>query len=169
MQDIDEIVRSVTASAQRTLVQLQKIDRSKGDLAALWAMKTGAAGCQPLDFNKPLNLIEQLNQTFTYIATARAAKILLLRHSRSVPLTLNLGPVRGSDIESDYDGGLAAEVFAAVNPENNDKLKSDIRKVSNMQARFKYVFFMCPGYKESRLENLEAESGVQVWSVGAEL
>ena len=44
-------------------------------LHALWALKVQKTGCNPLDAESPLNLIEQLNQTFTYLASAKEALI----------------------------------------------------------------------------------------------
>jgi len=132
-------------------------------------MKSETVGCDPLDSETPLNLIEQLNQTFTYVASAKAAKILLEHHPDLAPFTLNLGTTSGIDIESDKGGGLAVEVFAAVNISNNRKLAKDCEKVSLTTAHYKYVFVMCPGYEAGRQRQLEKHSNVEVWSVGASL
>lgn len=121
-----------------------------------------------LNSDAPLNLIEQLNQTFTYLATAKALRLLLQLDPTLAPFTVNLGTTAGSDIESARHGGLAAEVFAAVNTSNNRKLAKDLAKVARTNAHIKYVFFMCPGYEEGRQPKLERE-GVQVWSVGQSL
>ena len=129
-------------------------------------MKIASVGCDPLDANSPLNLIEQLNQTFTYIASVRAAKILFAHHPEAAPFTLNLGNVAGFDIESKRNGGVAAEVFAAVNPSNNQKLAKDLKKMGTSSAQHRYVFFMCPGYLEGHQKKLEKVPGVKVWSVG---
>jgi hypothetical protein len=168
-EDIDNLVASVTQSTSRALIQVSQLCLGNQGLKALWSMKVHPVGCDPLDSEAPLNLIEQLNQTFTYIASARAAKALLSLHPTLAPFTMNLGTSPGSDIESDRGGGLAAEVFAAVNTSNNRKLARDLEKVGRTQAHFKYVFFMCPGYDEGRQQNLERQSGVVVWSVVAKL
>lgn len=162
--ELDALVHSVTASATKALAQISTL--GPDGLRTLWSMKFDPIGCDPLDSESPLNLIEQLNQSFTYIASARATKILIARHPELVPFTLNLGTVGGSDIESKEGDGVAAEVFAAVNPSNNRKLARDIAKVAATTARFKYVFFMCPGYDEGH-QNRRSHSGVEVWSVGA--
>lgn len=169
IEEVDNLVASVTQSASKALVQVSKLGLGNEGLKALWSMKVHPVGCDPLDSETPLNLIEQLNQTFTYIASARAAKVLLSLHPSLAPFTMNLGTSPGSDIESNSGGGLAAEVFAAVNTSNNRKLVRDLEKVGRTQAHFKYVFFMCPGYDEGRQQSLERQSGVVVWSVGAEL
>ena len=65
-----------------------------------------------------------------------------------MPLILNLGTSKGLDIESPQCDGIGAEVFAAVNPNNNNKLKNDCEKISARSGiTHKYVFFMCPGYR----------------------
>jgi len=83
--------------------------------------------------------MEQINQTFTYLASAKALKAVMMQHPTLGPFTLNLGTASGSDIESG-DGVLAAEVFAAVNTSNNQKLARDIQKVQQTTATYKYVF-----------------------------
>jgi hypothetical protein len=162
--DVDQLVELVTQSAERALIQIAKAGAGAQGLQALWSMKFQPIGCDPLDADAPLNLIEQLNQTFTYLASARALKLLIGLHPELAPFTANLGTSPGSDIESSCGEGLAAEAFAAVNTSNNRKLARDIEKVSKTSARYKYVFFMCPGYEEGRHHKLERD-GIQVWSV----
>lgn len=137
-------------------------------LRSLWEMKFHPIGYDPLDADRPPNIIEQLNQTFTYIASARAARLLLELHPELGPFTLNLGTAKGSDIEASDPARLAGEVFAAVNTANNRKLKKDLDKVLKTGADLMYVFFMCPGISYGRQEKLES-SGVQVWSLGDQL
>lgn len=162
--DADEIEMLAKASASRALSQISALASSDA-LSVLWEMKTGALGCDPLDAEAPLNLIEQLNQTFTYIASARAAKILLARHPELAPFQLDLGTSPGPDIESRTGRGVSAEVFAAVTPANNRKLHRDIQKVLATDAAWKYAFFMCPGYDEGPQPHL-GRNGVTVWSLG---
>lgn len=166
-EDAEQLIASVTASANRSLAQLAQL--GSDGLQALWSMKFRPVGCDPLDSESPLNLIEQINQSFTYIASAKAARLLIAAHPGLLPLTLNLGTSPGSDIESLESPGLAAEVFAAVNTSNNRKLAKDIVKVGKCAAAFRYVFFMCPGYAQGRQAQLEPGTGVQVWSVGESL
>lgn len=167
-EDVEQLVDAVTRSAEHALAELARSSAANHALQALWSMKFKPVGCDPLNSESPLNLIEQINQTFTYLASARAVKLLLDRHPALAPFTVNLGTSPGSDIESSC-GTLAAEVFAAVNTSNNQKLARDRVKVSQASAQFKYVFFMCPGYPPGRQQKLEREIGVEVWSVGGEL
>lgn len=166
-EDVDDLIAAVTRSADAALAKLSQLGGGSEGLRTLWALKVSPVGCDPLAAEVPLNLIEQLNQTFTYLASARAVKLLLSLHPDLAPFTVNLGTSSGSDIESAKAGGLAAEVFAAVNTSNNRKLAKDLAKVGRTEARLKYVFFMCPGYGEGRQLQLEGGGGgVQVWSVG---
>ena len=117
----------------------------QGDaLDVLRAVKFEKIGHDPLDPNRPLNLIEQVNQTFTALVSVRAVEYLFDHHPEAAPFRLNLGTAPGYDIES-LDGSLAAEVFAATRPDSNNKLKNDIKKVKKSSARHLYVFFHCPG------------------------
>jgi hypothetical protein len=167
--EANQLVAAVTRSADRALMQLSQLSSGAEGLRALWSMKFQPVGCDPMDSEVPLNLIEQINQTFTYLASARAVKLLLALHPELAPFTLNLGTSPGSDIESYSDGGLAAEVFAAVNTSNNRKLAKDLSKVGRTLAQHKYVFFMCPGYEEGRQPQLEGSAEVEVWSLKGSL
>jgi hypothetical protein len=165
--DADLIIDAASSSADKALAQLRSLPSEAEGLKALWSMKVQRTGCDPLNSEVPLNLIEQLNQTFTYIASARAAKLLLSLHPESAPFTLSLGTASGHDIQSDRGEGVAAEVFAAVSTASNRKLVKDTERIRRSSARFKYVFFMCPGYVEGRQRQLEKHPDVEIWSVGA--
>jgi hypothetical protein len=131
---------AIAASASATASSLAQSLKSGDGLAFLRRAKFLKSGCDPLESERPLNLIEQINQSFTYLVSIRAAEFLLDRHPDHAPFTLNLGAISGSDIIS-ADGRIAAEVFAATSPESNNKLKKDIQKVRATSAETKYVFF----------------------------
>lgn len=165
-EEASELEQAVARSAQRALARIIELHDPLDAIQTLWQMKFRPVGFDPLDYERPLNIIEQLNQTFTYMASARAVKLLLDLHPDLAPFRLNLGTAGGSDIESSMPGALAAEVFAAVNTSNNQKLNKDILRVGKTEALHKYVFFMCPGYSTGRQKNLERQPHIQVWSVG---
>jgi hypothetical protein len=101
-------------------------------------------GQDPLE-ERPLNFIEQLNQTFTYLTSFKATEYLIKAHAQSAPFILNLGTSPGYDIVS-KDGLVIAEVFAATSPFSNDKLKKDcIRVADSIKAIHRYVFYYSPG------------------------
>jgi hypothetical protein len=122
-------------------------------------MKFNQIGYDPLDSSIKLNLIEQLNQTFTYMASFLAAKYIFEHHKSVGKIHLNLGTESGSDLESS-DGSIVGEVFATTNIQNNGKLMKDIERVKAVQqAKHRYVFFIAPeiaegpySYKSTRID-----------------
>jgi hypothetical protein len=132
-------------------------------------MKFHKIGCDPINANRQLNLVEQVHQTFTYLATFRSVELLFTLHPNLAPFTVNLGTKAGWDIESNRKNELVGEVFATVNPKNNRKLRNDIEKVAESSAHHKYVFFMCPNCQTGRKQHLETMENVQVWSVRSSL
>lgn len=167
-EDIDKYIDDLRASAEEAQLKLAEISEHETPLEFLYKIKFEKIGCDPFDPQRPLNLIEQVNQTFTCLASFKAAKMLFSWHSGLTSLRMNLGTKSGTDIESDYNGGISAEVFAAVSPASNNKLKKDIEKVSKSQARHKYVFFMCPSCEEGPHLKCKAPKGIIVWSLGNE-
>jgi predicted RNA-binding Zn-ribbon protein involved in translation (DUF1610 family) len=166
--DIDAYLEDLRDSAEEAQMKLAEISDYAAPLEFLYRIKFETIGCDPFSSQRPLNLIEQVNQTFTYLASFKAAKLLFTWHPGLIDLKLNLGTSSGTDIESDYDGGISAEVFAATSPASNDKLKKDIEKVSKSHARHKYVFFMCPNCDEGQYLKCKAPTGIRVWSLGNE-
>ena len=156
-------------SAEQTLIQIAELTGTEGPLSFLFQLKFESVGCDPLNPSRPLNLIEQLNQTFTYLASFNGAAFLFDRHPEVKRLTLNLGTAAGYDIETPEGGGIAAEVFAAVKPQNNGKLAADIAKVSTAEAQHRYVLFMSPECDEGPHRSARKTSGVIVWSLGCDL
>jgi hypothetical protein len=114
-----------------------------------------------------LNLVEQINQTWTYLVALAAAKQLLTLHPEAGGYRLAPGAHAANplDIMSGVDGLVGAETFAAVDPRNNDKLAIDLTKMAARSDRHRYIFFMSPKFPGAqRLPQFERD-GVQVWSV----
>ena len=163
---IQSRIQALRESAAATQSALQEALREPDGLTALARMKFEQIGHDPLDSSRRLNLIEQLNQTFTYLAAFKAADYLFYKHTRVTVLTLNLGNVSGWDIETLEDDGVVAEVFAAVTPANNQKLREDIKKVRAAAHKHRYVLFMSPGHREGPVSHQLAGNDVSVWSLG---
>ncbi len=168
ISDIDAYLEDLRASAEEAQMKLAEISDYAAPLEFLYRIKFDGIGCDPFNAQRPLNLIEQVNQTFTYLASFKAAKLLFTWHPGLTGLNLNLGTSSGTDIESEYDGGISAEVFAATAPSSNDKLKKDIEKISKSEAKHKYVFFMCPNCNEGEYSKCKAPKEIKVWSLGNE-
>lgn len=163
-EELDAIEAQVLNAASRTVEALKRLLGEKQPLRAFAEMKFQMAGFHPTA-DRPLNLIEQINQTFTYLASLRATRWLLQRHPASAPFRLNLGTAGGTDVES-VDGSIAAETFAAVNPRNNSKLDLDIQKVSRTSAAHKYVSYICATHPMSEPQPSSKRDGVKVVSLG---
>jgi hypothetical protein len=141
--DLDRLEAVLTASAETAVGALKSLLNSTPALDALALLKFSETGRDPLDPARALNMVEQLNQSFTYLASITAARWLLTRHPDCAPLILNLGTTPGPDIESKC-GQFVAETFAATHPNSNDKLRQDIAKVRASSAPHRFVFFLSP-------------------------
>jgi len=86
--------------------------------------------------------IEQLNQTFTILASLSGVEILLKKHP-TLSFMLNPGAKSGTDIYS-CDESIVAEVFTAVDPMNNKKLEKDADRLEKTEADFRHLFYHTP-------------------------
>ncbi len=143
-KNLSSLIEQLEASAVKTQSSIKKLATRKDAMSFLFECKFNQSGFNPLDSSIKLNLIEQLNQTFTYLASFKGAEYIFSKHKMVKSLTLNLGTASGTDIETTDDGGVVAEVFASVNPSNNQKLKNDINRISMIDAKHRYVFFISP-------------------------
>lgn len=162
--DVDRylgLVRDAAATIQKWMAT------QNGDaLHLLRRMKFEVGGIHPI-LGHPLNVIEQINQTWTFVVALCAARHLLEMHPDAGGFVLAPGAhaLIDLDIMSQTPGLVGGETFVAVDPANNDKLKTDMRKLAARTERHRYLFFMSPrfpGFK--RLPQFE-QTGVQVWSV----
>lgn len=162
--DISRLMAAVRASAMRAQAW---IAAQQGDpLDLLRKMKFEPVGFHPLE-DRPLNLIEQINQTWTFAVALEAARQLIKLHPEMPGWHLAPGAHAALelDIMSEEPGYAGAETFAAVTPKNNGKLAGDLAKLATRPERFRYAFFMSPLFPgNKRLPQFERD-GVQVWSV----
>ena len=159
----------ILAAAEDSHIRVCEVAENTESIEFLYRVKFEELGCDPIDANRNLNFIEQVNQTFTYIASLKAAEYIFDNHPSLESLTLKLGTQSGWDIETDEIGGIVAEVFAAVHPKNNRKLAKDITKVKGADAKYRYVFFMCPGFNPGNYHQNTKIPGIEVISLGEEL
>lgn len=162
--DVDRYMDQLRGSAERAQ---QWLAAQSGDpLDLLRRIKFESIGCHPIE-DRPLNFIEQINQTWTFAVALAAARQLLNLHPDVGGFRLAPGAHASIplDIMSETDGQVGAETFAAVKLRNNSKLQGDLAKMALRSETHRYVFFMSPEYpKAERLPQLE-RNGVQVWSV----
>lgn len=133
----------IMENTESTTTRLNELLENKMGIDLFHEIRFLEVGQDPLE-SRPLNLVEQLNQTFTYLTSLMAAEYLLKTHPEHAPYILNLGTSPGYDVISE-DEVVIAETFAATSPISNDKLKKDCIKVSaRTGALHKYVFYYSP-------------------------
>jgi len=166
VNDADRLMDAVRKSAGQVHDWITDTAQIGDPMAMLKRMKFDPVGFHPIEGHK-LNLVEQINQTWTYTVAIAAARQLLLLHPEVDGFRLAPGAHASQplDIMSVADGLVGAETFAAVHPSNNGKLQVDLAKLAGRPEVHRYVFFMSPAYPgNERLPKLERD-GVQVWSV----
>ena len=173
IQDVSEIesLRSrISEAAEHTARALAQLPTAGlSGIEILRQMKFTKMAWHPIVKERPLNLVEQINQTWTILVTLNALPFLFDRHKDAGGFRLSLGAMAGTDIESVVPGLVAAETFAAVHPLNNRKLTKDMEKLARTcpLAKARYVFFGAPGFKHERQVKLEAgrAEGIEVWAI----
>lgn len=162
--DADRLMDQVRASAARVH---DWIAAQGGDpLALMRRMKFDPVGFHPIE-HRPLNLVEQINQTWTYAVAIAAARQLLLLHPEAGGFRLAPGAHASLDLDimSTAEGLVGAETFAAVTPRNNGKLAGDLAKLAARPETHRYVFFMSPLFPGNARRPQFERNGVQVWSI----
>lgn len=149
-----ELAKDALSAASGTLRPLDLLEKLKFSSAGHHLFKPGQ-----------LNLIEQVNQTFTALATFRAVEVLFELHPDSPGFRLHLCATAGRDIESLRVGDVEAEVFAAITPKHNRKLRKELVRMAAALAVSRYVFFDCPGSIVGRHPQLEESGEIEVWAV----
>lgn len=163
-EEADELMAAVEASAARAC---DWISAQTGDpFDMLRRIKFEPIGFHPIE-DRPLNFIEQINQTWTFAVAIAAAKQLLLLHPAVGGFHLAPGAHASLDLDvmsvEPYEVG--AETFAAVSPSNNGKLAADLAKLGQRPERHRYVFFMSPLFPGNRRRPQFERDGVEVWSI----
>jgi hypothetical protein len=104
--------------------------------------------------------MQQVHQTFAFLAAIRGVEQLLRWHPDHAPFRVDVSAGAGPNIVS-ADGQVVAETLAIISPVNNNKLKSDVERMRASTARHRYVFY----YAEQGDEVVEARD-VGVVAVG---
>jgi hypothetical protein len=167
--------KSLEAIAKKTAKKLASLFNKTHGMKMLGLLKFEEIGNDPLIANSPLNFVEQLNQTFTYLASIRASRHIFDTEQRVKKITMHLGSSKGSDLVMKNGIGKTlglAEVFAAVDHTNNGKLKKDIEKVDRDAKRegvsIKRVYFISPKEKEFVIKDtdqrMKKSRGGELWT-----
>jgi len=162
--DLHRLERQLKRSTRQSLQLLSCLlaDHTRGNpIKVLSLFKFTELGFDPLVHGRRLNFIEQVNQAFTVYASLKAASHLFAT-SEAETIKMNVGPHKGFDIEVfDYATNAmgVAEVFAAVDPRNNQKLKKDVERVRQSNLRLRRVYFLSPMEKDFTFEKLDFVDG----------
>jgi hypothetical protein len=165
--EVEPLITRVRAAADLTAQRLKDLSNEADDgLTVLRRLKFSAFGRHPLE-DRDINLIEQVNQTWTYLVSLRALPFLFGRHPEAGGFRLYAGTEGGTDILSLVPHAVAAEGFAAVHPRSNRKLANDLEKLARdcPEARARYVFFAAPNFRHERQILLEKLPGIEVWGI----
>ena len=164
IEDADLHMSAIRGSAARVHDWITAQD---GDpLVMLRRMKFEPVGFHPIE-GHALNMVEQINQTWTFAVAIAAARQLLTLHPEAGGFRLAPGAHASQplDIMSEVDGLVGAETFAAVHPNNNAKMANDLDKLAGRPEPYRYVFFMSPAYACNARQPGFEKNGIQVWSI----
>lgn len=162
--DAERLMDLIRASAARAQAQVASLSGDPLDM--LRRMKFDQIGYHPIE-DRPLNLVEQINQTWSMAVAIEAAKKLLELHPEADGFRLAPGAHASLelDIMSVEPGLVGAETFAAVHPRNNRKLPADLAKLKSRPERYRYVFFLSPIFPRTERQARFEVPGVEVWSL----
>jgi hypothetical protein len=132
VQTTEDVDRHLALVAQAAAGVRAWVAAQTGDpLNMLRRMKFDPIGWHPIE-GHALNLVEQINQTWTYTVALAAARQLLTLHPEAGGYRLAPGAhaAQPLDIMSEAGGLVGAETFASVRPANNRKLANDLDKLA---------------------------------------
>lgn len=145
---------SVLHNAEKSIEVLKKRADDLPGMQFFAEIKFGKTGRDPLT-GCELNLIEQINQTYSDIVALSAVQDLLTQYPGKA-FEMHLGPIAGYDIQS-TDGEVIAECFAATSVNSNDKMNKDCCKLLRAQAVYKHLYFCTYRDSENVLQNKYAK------------
>jgi len=157
-EEVAKLRESLASSAEKARSALRSL---VDDPDLLLRLKFERLGCDPFNVDHAENICEQVDQWATHQVALDALEDLMERHPGKKWRLAPGATGSGHDIQS-VDDEVAAEVFAAVRPDNNQKLRKDTEKVAKFRGQFKYVYFRSPAARATRT----VEGGVTVASLG---
>src|SRR4051794_17433147 len=98
VQTVEEVDEWVARIEKSTAIAMSNLAEAGSHIEALRKIKFEPIGRHPVE-DRPLNLIEQVNQTFTYLVALQATRWLITRHPDA--LGFHLAP--GADMARPLD------------------------------------------------------------------
>lgn len=152
IEELNQYKEQIKTNADLSIMKLKKLLETNDSFNILHQLKFEKSGYEPL-FGYELNLIEQLNQMFTYIVSLKGVELLLKEHPGE-EFVVNFGTQNGYDIMT-LDGKIICECFASTNPLSNRKIIKDLERLQdNKNAEYKYEFFYSLEANATTLDNL---------------
>jgi hypothetical protein len=133
----------VLVAARKTSAALARLLTECHGIDLIHELKFREVAFSPFQSAESYNLIELVNQSFTALVSLAGTRRILRDHPSALPIQLNLGPVGGHDIWCEARG-IVAECFAAVTPDNNNKLQAEVDRLRQATQQHKYLFFYSP-------------------------
>ena len=146
--------KKIIENIDKANLSIKKINESTKGFEFIRQIKFEKSSLDTL-FDEPINFIEQINQTCTYLVCLAAVEILLSEHPQH-RFIVNFGVAPGYDILSE-DKTIICECFAVTAPDSNGKLKRDVEKVNNAMCKHKYVIFYASNPKPTTVENIRSK------------
>jgi hypothetical protein len=179
LAQIDWLIGRAIEAANKTREEIRTLlDTEAEGLAVLRAFKfSKQLGRHPFRHHS-LNLIEQINQTWTSLVTLYAVQFLFTQHEDAGGFRVCFGTEAGTDIISlaPADAAsprmVAAEAYAAVHPRRNNKLQNDYLKLmrEHPNALWRYIFYGGPKIRNGPLARLGRRlNGVEVWGIKVDM
>ena len=150
VEQVHELYNAISSNTAITVDSLKDRISKLDALSFFAAMKYEKIGNDPIK-GHPLNLIEQLNQTYSSLVVLAGVKDLLQTYPDK-SFELHLGAISGHDIQS-TDGEVIAECFAVTSISSNDKLNKDCKKLMDANAIHKHIYFYSHEDSEKKLQN----------------
>ena len=106
LSEVEAHIEALNDSANEAQINILELSETLDGIQLLEEIKFKKIGYDPLNIQRRLNIIEQVNQTFTYLASFRAVEMLFQQFPEATEFILNLGTASGTDIESLNCGGI---------------------------------------------------------------
>ena len=147
---VAQLRQKIVENAGKAFSELKEFAQCTDALQFFASIKFVSLGKDPLT-GEALNLIEQINQTYSDLVVVAAAHDLIDRYPEK-SFKLQLGSSSGFDVQS-TDGEVAAECFAVTSVSSNDKMNKDCKKLMDSGAEHKYIFFYTYQDSDKKLQN----------------